>query len=75
VTERDGDRFDHGADSEVDRRAVFFLFAAVVCALLVPVADGYGWVAAVVSVVYLTLAAVSWLDHRSRSGGSGGSGP
>jgi hypothetical protein len=32
------------------------------------VAAGHAWVAAVVSVVYLLLAAGSWLDHRSRSG-------
>jgi hypothetical protein len=55
-------------DRDVDRRAVSFLLAAIVCALLVPVADGYAWVAAAVSVVYLVLAAGSWLDHRSRSG-------
>jgi hypothetical protein len=53
-------------ERDVDRRAVFFLLAAVVCALLVPVADGQAWVAATVSVVYLVLAAGSWLDHRSR---------
>jgi hypothetical protein len=55
-------------ERDVDRRAVFFLFAAVACALLVPVADGHAWVAGVVSVVYLLLALGSWLDHRSRSG-------
>jgi hypothetical protein len=54
-------------ERDVDRRAVFFLFAATVCALLVPVADGHAWVAALVSVVYLVLAAGSWLDHRSRA--------
>jgi hypothetical protein len=53
---------------DIDRRAVFFLLAAVACALLVPVADGHAGVAAAVSVVYLVLAAGSWLDHRSRSG-------
>jgi hypothetical protein len=53
---------------DVDRRAVFFLLAAIACGLLVPVADGYAWVAATVSAVYLVLAAGSWLDHRSRAG-------
>jgi hypothetical protein len=53
---------------DLDRRAVFSLRAAVVCALLVPVAGGHAWVAAAVSAVYLVLAAASWLDHRSRSG-------
>jgi uncharacterized linocin/CFP29 family protein len=66
MTERDVDRIDRA--DRIDRRAAFFLFAAVVCALLVPVADGYAWVAAAVSVVYFVLAAGSWLDHRSRSG-------
>ncbi len=53
---------------DVDRRAVFFLLAAIACGLLVPVADGHAWVATAVSVVYLVLAAASWLDHRSRAG-------
>jgi hypothetical protein len=51
---------------DIDRRAVFFLLAAVVCALLAPVTDGYGWVAVSLAVVYVVLAAVSYLDHRSR---------
>ena len=55
-------------ERDVDRRAVFFFLAAVVCALLVPVADGHAWVAGAVSGVYLLLAVGSWLDHRSRSG-------
>ena len=54
-------------ERDFDRRAVFFLFAAVVCALLVPVADGHALVAGGVSVVYVLLALGSWLDHRSRS--------
>ena len=53
---------------DVDPRAVFFFFAAVLCALLVPVADGPAGVAGAVSAVYLLLAIGSWLDHRSRSG-------
>jgi hypothetical protein len=51
---------------EIDRRAVFFLLAALVCALLAPLADGYTWVAATVAAVYAVLALASWLDHRSR---------
>jgi hypothetical protein len=54
-------------ERDVDRRAVFFLLAAVVCALLVPVAAGHAWVAASVSAVYVLLAVGSWLDHRSRT--------
>ena len=49
----------------MDRRAAFFLIAAVTCALLVPVAGGYAWVAATVSGVYVLLALGSWLDARS----------
>ncbi|HET6949067.1 MAG TPA: hypothetical protein VFI47_01735 [Acidimicrobiales bacterium] len=49
-----------------DRRAAFFLAAAALCALLVPVSDGYGWVSATVAAVYLVLALGSWLDARSR---------
>ena len=55
-------------DHDIDRRAVFFLLAALVCALLVPLSDGHAWVAGVVSGVYVLLAVGSWLDHRSRSG-------
>jgi hypothetical protein len=52
----------------MDRRAAFFAAAAVVCALLIPVSDGFGWVAALVAAVYVLLAGASWLDHRSRRG-------
>jgi hypothetical protein len=48
----------------MDRRAAFFFGAAVVCALLVPVADGYAWVAATLSGVYAVLGIGSWLDAR-----------
>jgi hypothetical protein len=51
-----------------DRRARFFLVAAVAAGLLVPVADReHRWVAAVVAVAYVVLAAGSWLDNRSRA--------
>lgn len=49
----------------MDRRAVFFLGAAVVCLALVPVSDGFAWVSLGVAVVYLLLALGSWLDARS----------
>jgi hypothetical protein len=49
----------------MDRRATFFLGAAIVCFLLVPLSDGYGWVALTVGVVYVVLALGSWLDARS----------
>jgi hypothetical protein len=52
--------------SDIDKRAVFFLGAAIVCALLVPVTPeahrnvGLGLVG-----VYALLAVASWLDFRS----------
>jgi hypothetical protein len=49
-----------------DRRVGFFLGAAVLCFLLVPVADDYWWVAAVTGVVYVVLALACALDRRSR---------
>ena len=49
----------------MDRRAAFFIVAALVSAALIPVSAGFGWVAATVSVVYLVLALGSWLDARS----------
>jgi len=51
----------------MDRRALFFFGAAVVCFLLVPIADpGHRWVAGGLGVVYLVLAALSALDRYSR---------
>ncbi|MDD9369540.1 MAG: hypothetical protein PV358_05465 [Acidimicrobiales bacterium] len=49
----------------MDRRAIFFFGAAVVCFLLVPVSNGYAWVSATVGAVYVVLGAGSWLDARS----------
>ena len=48
----------------MDRRAAFFLGAALACLLLVPVSDGYAWVSATVGAVYAVLALGSWLDAR-----------
>lgn len=51
----------------MDRRATFFLVAAVVCALLVPVTDDdFRWVPIATSIVYVLLAIASFLDARSR---------
>jgi hypothetical protein len=50
----------------MDRRAIFFLGAAAVCLLLVPLSDGYAWVATATGIVYLLLSLGSWLDTRSR---------
>jgi hypothetical protein len=48
----------------MDRRAGFFLGAAVMCFLLVPLSEGYAWVSATVGVVYVIFAVGSWLDAR-----------
>jgi hypothetical protein len=50
----------------MDRRTVFFLVAATVCAVLAPEAGGYTWVAGMLAVVYGLLAVASWLEERSR---------
>ena len=49
-----------------DRRVAFFLGAAVLCFLLVPVADEHWWVAAGTGAVYVLLALACALDRRSR---------
>jgi hypothetical protein len=54
----------------MDRRAAFFVGAALVCFLLVPVADaGHRWVAGGTGGVYVVLAVLSALDHWSRGRG------
>jgi hypothetical protein len=50
----------------MDRRATFFLVAALVCVLLVPVTDDDRWVPIVTAIVYVLLALASFLDARSR---------
>ena len=51
----------------MDRRAVFFAGAALVCALLIPVTEAdYRWVPVSLTVVYVLLALASWADRRSR---------
>ncbi len=53
----------------MDRRAAFFVGAALVCLLLVPVTEAaQRWVPVALAVVYALLALGSWADHRSRSG-------
>ena len=50
----------------MDRRAIFFLGAAVMAAVLIPATDHeLRWVPVWVAVIYVVLAAVSWLDWRS----------
>jgi predicted small integral membrane protein len=51
----------------MDRRALFFLGAALVCLVLVPLTPAdLRWFALVLSAVYLLLAVASALDNRSR---------
>ncbi len=51
----------------MDRRALFFLGAAIACFALIPVAqEQYREVAAGVGIVYLVLCVASALDHWSR---------
>jgi hypothetical protein len=49
----------------MDRRAVFFLVAALTCAFIVPLTDPpLRWVPEVLSVTYVLLALASYLDAR-----------
>ena len=51
----------------MDRRALFFLIAAVVCAVLIPVTEpDQRWVPISLTVVYALLAVASWADSRGR---------
>jgi aryl carrier-like protein len=51
-----------------DRRALFFLLFAGIAALLIPVAEAeHRWVAEVVAITYVVLAAASALDAWSRA--------
>ena len=51
----------------MDRRALFFISAAVVCAVLVPITpESLRYVGLWLCAAYLLLALVSFLDFRSR---------
>ena len=55
------------SDRPRDKRAQFFLLAALVCFLLVPFAvDDFKWVTLAVAITYLVLSLASYLDFRSR---------
>jgi hypothetical protein len=55
---------------DVDKRAVFFLAAAGLCLLILPITPAkYRDVGIVLIVVYLVLALASWLDFRGRASG------
>jgi hypothetical protein len=50
----------------MDRRALFFLIAALACGLIVPVTDPpLRWVPEVLGITYVVLAFASFLDARS----------
>ena len=54
----------------MDRRAIFFLGAAFVCAILIPVTEQQQrWVPTMLVVVYFVLAVASWADKRTRARG------
>jgi hypothetical protein len=54
----------------MDRRAAFFLGAALISALLIPVTEAaQRWVPTALSVVYLLLAIASWADRRTKQRG------
>jgi hypothetical protein len=51
----------------MDRRAVFFLVAAGLCAVLIPATDSeLRWVPMAMSIAYAVLAVLSYLDARAR---------
>jgi hypothetical protein len=51
----------------MDRRALFFVVAALICFALAPLCDvEYRWVAVVTGGVYIALAILSALDHWSK---------
>jgi hypothetical protein len=54
----------------MDRRAAFFLGAAVISALLIPVTEqAQRWAPAALAIVYVLLSVASWADHRTRTRG------
>jgi hypothetical protein len=51
----------------MDKRAQFFVLAAAMCAVLVPLApERFRNLTLAVAITYVVLAAASWLDHRGR---------
>ncbi|MDP1821018.1 MAG: hypothetical protein Q8K58_14160 [Acidimicrobiales bacterium] len=51
----------------MDRRAAFFALAALICAVLVPLAEEeFRTLTICVGATYLVLALASFFDHRSR---------
>ena len=51
----------------MDRRAMFFFGAAIVCGVPIPITEPeQRWVPIALSIVYALLALASWADARSR---------
>ena len=52
----------------MDRRALFFVAAAITCAALTPPApQKLRWFPLVLAGIYLVLAAASYIDNRARN--------
>jgi hypothetical protein len=52
----------------MDRRAIFFLGAGAMSALLIPETDAeLRWVPTLLALIYVVLAAASYFDWRSNS--------
>ena len=52
----------------MDRRAIFFLGAGAVCAVLIPETETHlRWVPTGLAVIYVVLAVASYFDWRSNS--------
>jgi intracellular septation protein A len=50
----------------MDRRAIFFLVAAVLCAALTFALDELQWVTIALAILYAIFAVLSWLDWMGR---------
>jgi hypothetical protein len=51
----------------MERRALFFLGAAIVCAVLSPITEpAQRWVPVSLSIVYVLLSLASWAEARAR---------
>jgi hypothetical protein len=50
----------------MDRRSIFFLVAAIVCAALIPFAEPHRWVPIALSITYVAISAAAWADSRTR---------
>ena len=52
----------------MDRRALFFAGAALVCAVLIPLTESaQRWLPVILSIVYALLSIASWADARTKA--------